>query len=133
MRSHVEQVTIPFGDADPAGVIFYPRTLTLAHNAVETLIRHSPLGWEKWFASPAHAAPICHAAADFLRPLAVGETFTLRAVVEEIGETSVSFSADFINAAGQVAARVRTVHVLVDRTSGKPTPITKEIRHAFQG
>jgi 1,4-dihydroxy-2-naphthoyl-CoA hydrolase len=133
MRSHEEQVTIPFGDADPAGVIFYPRTLALAHHAVENLIRHSPLGWEKWFASPTHAAPIRHAEAEFLRPLAVGETFTLRAIVDKIGETSVTFSADFINAAGQVAARVRTVHVLVDKTSGQPTPLTKEMRHAFEG
>ena len=58
MFSHQDTVTIRFEDADPAGVVFYPRAIALAHAAVENLIRCSPLGLEAWFASPTHAAPL---------------------------------------------------------------------------
>ena len=133
MRSHAEQVVIPFGDADPAGIIFYPRLIGLAHNAVENLIRESPLGWAGWFASPDYAAPIRKAEADFLLPLAAGETFTARARVEEVGKTSVTFVVEFIAARDEVAAFVRTIHVLVDKTTGQPTPLTDAMRRALAG
>lgn len=114
-------------------MIFYPRALALAHGAVESLIRRSPLGWAAWFASPERAAPIRRAEADFFFPVRAGETVTIRASAEHTGETSVTFAVDFLDAAGRVAVRVRTVHVLVDKTTGCPVPLTGEMRHAFAG
>jgi len=128
MRSHEEQTTIRFEDADPAGVIFYPRAIALAHAVVENLIRRSPLGWDAWFASPEYAAPLRHAEADFLRPMRTGETLTARASVEKLGETSVTFLVEFLDSQGLAAARIRTVHVLIDKRSGSAIPLTAEIR-----
>jgi acyl-CoA thioesterase FadM len=132
MRVHEEKITIRFADADPAGVVFYPRAIALAHSVVEDLIRHSPLGWEEWFASPTHAAPLRHAEADFLRPMKPGEVFTARAVVEKLGTTSVSFVVEFIQPeTGATAARVRTVHVLVDKYTGEATHLPVSVREAL--
>lgn len=131
MRVHKEAVTIGFADADPAGVVFYPRALALAHGVVENLIRHSGIGWYAWFASPDHAAPLRHAEADFLLPMRAGETFTARASVEKIGDTSVNFLVEFANAANEVAARIRTVHVMIDKTTSKPVRIAEDIRSAL--
>ena len=131
MRAHEEAVTIGFADADPAGVVFYPRAIALAHGLVENLIRHSPLGWEAWFASPTHVAPLRHAEADFLRPMKAGEIFTARATVEATGTTSVTFLVEFSDRAGRTTARIRTVHVLIDKRSGEPVPLTGEIRSAL--
>ena len=122
---------IRFADADPAGVIFYPRAVALAHAAVEDLIRHSSLGWEAWFASPSHAAPLRHAEAEFFQPMRPGETFTSVAMVEKLGNTSVSFLVEFNDAQGRTAARIRTVHVLIDKTNGGCLPLTAAIRAAF--
>lgn len=122
---------IRFADADPAGVIFYPRAVALAHAAVEDLIRHSSLGWEAWFASPSHAAPLRHAEAEFFQPMRPGETFTSVAMVEKMGNTSVSFLVEFNDAQGRTAARIRTVHVLIDKTKGGRLPLTAAIRAAF--
>ncbi len=122
---------VGFGDADAAGVIFYPRALAMAHGAVENFVRRSVLGWETWFASPSHGAPIRRAEADFFLPMRAGETVTLRATVEKTGETSVTFAVEFVNAANEIAARVRTVHVLLDMSTGHPTPLTAEMRRAF--
>jgi len=124
---------IAFGDSDPAGVIFYPRLIGLAHNVVENLIRLSPLGWNEWFASSHHAVPIRKAEADFLLPMAAGAVFAAHAQVEKVGETSVTFVVEFRGDRDQVAARVRTVHVLVDNATHKPAPLTEAMRRAFAG
>lgn len=131
MLVHEEKTTIRFEDADPAGIVFYPRAIALAHGVVENLIRHSSIGWHAWFASPDHAAPLRHAAADFLLPMRAGETFTARAAVEKIGDTSVTFHVAFVSAAGETAARIRTVHVMIDKATGKPVRLTEEIRSAL--
>lgn len=131
MLAHEQPVTIRFGDADPAGAVFYPRAIELAHGAVEELIRSSALGWAAWFASPVHVAPLRRAEADFLLPMRAGETFTARASVHGTGETSATFLVEFLAADGRAAARVRTVHVLVDKRTGRAMPLTDEIRRAF--
>jgi acyl-CoA thioesterase FadM len=128
MRAHKEAVTIGFADADPAGVVFYPRAIALAHGVVENLIRHSGIGWRAWFSSPDHAAPLRHAEADFLLPMRAGEIFTAMAAVEKLGNTSVAFLVEFTNGHGEMAARIRTVHVMIDKTSGAPVRISDEIR-----
>ncbi len=124
-------LTIRFEDADPAGVVFYPRALALAHGAVEELIRQSALGWDAWFASDTHAAPLRRAEADFFLPMKPGQKMTLRAAVEKTGTTSVAFAVDFHDQAGHLAARIRTVHVLIDKATGHPVPLTPKLRKAF--
>lgn len=131
MRTHEETVTVCFADADPAGVVFYPRAIALAHSVVENLVRHSDIGWRAWFASPDHAAPLRRAEADFLLPMRAGEIFTARAKVEKIGNSSLTFLVEFTNAAGEIAARIRTAHVMIDKATGKPVRITDEIRAAL--
>jgi YbgC/YbaW family acyl-CoA thioester hydrolase len=129
--SREETIHLSFGDADPAGVVFYPRALALAHQAVESLLRHSSLGWDNWFASPTHAAPLRRAEAEFCLPLRPGEQITARTSVEKVGKTSVTFRVDFLNAEGQTAANILTTHVLIDKATGRAVPLLDEIRSAF--
>lgn len=131
MRTHHDQVTIGFGDADPAGIIFYPRLISLAHAAVENLIRHSPLGWDAWFSSHTRAAPVRRVEAEFFSPLPAGEVLRTRTKVEKIGTTSVTFGVEFVHPSGAVAARVVTVHVLIDTTTGRKTALTDEMQRIF--
>jgi acyl-CoA thioesterase FadM len=128
-----QPVTIRFEDADPAGVVFYPRAIALAHAAVEDLVRQSTVGWDVWFNSPVHAAPLRRAEADFFLPMKPGQRFVAQAMVEQIGDTSVTFLVTFTDETGRLAARVRTVHVLIDKTSGRPRPLDENMRRAFAG
>jgi YbgC/YbaW family acyl-CoA thioester hydrolase len=124
-------VTIRFEDADPAGIVFYPRAIALAHGVIEDLIRQTELGWHGWFENHGLAAPVRHAEADFLAPMRAGETLMARAWVEKLGETSGTFLVEFRGNDGETRARIRTAHVLVDRSTGKPVPMTPEIRAAL--
>lgn len=127
MRSHEAKATVRFGDCDPAGVIFYPRAFELAHAAVEDFIR-AAYAWDLWFASSRHAFPIRTAQADFLAPMTPGEGYRVMVAVEKIGTTSVAFAVEFADASGRATARVRTVHVALDRATGQATAIPREIR-----
>ena len=131
MLSFERALTIRFEDADPAGVVFYPRAIALAHGVVEDMIGQSAIGWKGWFASPTHAAPLRRAEAEFLRPMRPGEIFTARAQVEKLGTTSVTFRVGFFESNGAPAAQVTTTHVLISKATGQPTPLTPEIRAAF--
>lgn len=131
MPAFETNVTIRFEDADPAGIVFYPRAISLAHGVVEDLIRQTELGWHGWFDHHGLAAPVRHAEADFLAPMRAGEALDARAWVEKFGETSGTFAVEFTGKDGTVRARIRTIHVLVDRATGKPMPLTSEIREAL--
>jgi YbgC/YbaW family acyl-CoA thioester hydrolase len=131
MLEHRQNITIRFSDADPAGVVFYPRALALAHEVTEDMIRRSGLGGDGWFAAAEHAAPVRRAEAEFFSPMRPGETFAARAAVEKLGETSVTFVVEFTDQAGRTAARIRTVHVLINRATGRPQALTAAVRAAF--
>lgn len=126
-----KNIIIRFDDADPAGVVFYPRAIALAHAAVEDMIRGSALGWDAWFASPVQAAPLRRAEADFFLPMKPGQKFDVCSRVDAIGDSSVTFVVEFIGADRRTAARIRTVHVLTDKQSGQPLPLAAEMRAAF--
>lgn len=124
-------VTIRFEDADPAGIVFYPRAIALAHGVIEDLIRQTALGWHGWFENHGLAAPVRHAEADFLAPMRAGETLQARAWVDNLGDTSGTFVVEFSGRDKDARARVRTVHVLLDRTTQKPVALTPEVRAAL--
>ncbi len=130
MRTHEENVTVRFEDADPAGLVFYPRAIAMAHAVIEEMIARSPLGWACWFASPSHAAPVRKVDAEFLRPMRAGESFQARAAVERIGSTSVTFLVEFGDADAP-RARIRWVQVLIDKATGRPVPVPSAVREAL--
>ena len=133
MLNYAKDIIVRFEDADPAGVIFYPRALALAHSVVEEMIRQSGPGWHAWFASPVNAAPVRRAEVDFLLPMRAGEAFTARAAVAKLGASSVEFVVTFSDARGRTAAKISTVHVFIDKATRKPTPLTPAIRQALKG
>ena len=132
MASFETNITIRFEDADPAGIVFYPRAIALAHGVIEDLIRQTELGWHGWFENHGLAAPVRHAEADFFAPMRAGETFKARAWVEKIGETSGTFAVELLGSEGEMRARIRTVHVLVDRNTKQPLALTPEVRRALE-
>ena len=132
MASFETNITIRFEDADPAGIVFYPRAIALAHGVIEDLIRQTELGWHGWFENHGLAAPVRHAEADFFAPMRAGETLRARAWVEKLGETSGTFLVEFRGSEGEMRARIRTVHVLVDRNTKQPLALTPEVRRTLE-
>jgi len=121
-----KETWISFGDADPQGILYYPRALDLAHTCLEEFWKGQRVGWKFWFQNPEFAVPIRHAECDFLSPLYVGENYQVRLGVSTIGESSVEFVCEILSS--QVCVRVRTVHVFVDRKTFQKISVPEPVR-----
>ena len=122
---------IRFHDADAAGILFHGNILHLAHNAFEEFLDHVGISWRDYFQNEKYAAPIRKAEIDFYKPLAVGESYSIKVSVAHVGNTSFSIHYRFLDE-GRVAAEVKTIHVFVDPKTVTKLPIPKHIRSAFE-
>ncbi len=126
-------LTAGFGDADPAGIVFYPQAIAMAHRLVEEFTRQTGPGWAGWFAHPAWAVPVRRVEAEFQSPLLPGAAFDATLQVKRLGATSVTLLVEFHAAFSQPAVLVTSVHVFVDRATGRPMAVPPEWRAALEG
>lgn len=121
-----------FADCDPAGLVFFPRFFTFAHDAVEGLARELAI-WQDWFAHSDCACPIVAARSEFLSPVALGEQIKVHAKIEKLGTSSIEFQFEIFNlASGKVAAKLVTNHVFVSKATSSSCPIPTKIRQALE-
>ncbi len=118
---------ITLRDADAAGVLFFARYLALAHDVYEEMMAERGLGLGKVLRELPYGLPIAHAECDYCMPLWVGDTVTIRLRVEELKRRSFTVVFEFLVEDGRTAATCRTVHVPVDRATGKPIPLPEEL------
>ena len=116
---------------DAAGVLFYSKIFDLAFNAFDSLL-------EKCGVSVAHiihesdfSMPFVRAEADYMAPLTVGDVVTIRIIVEKIGETSFVLNYEMTKD-GAPAARVKTVHVTISKTTLEKIPLPSDIRQGLE-
>lgn len=126
-------ITVHFDEADPGGIVFFGRVLTLAHRAFETAVvpRLVP-GWDDWFRSAAFLVPIRHAEATFSRPMHPGRRHTAEIEVTSVGTTSFEVLTRFLEESGEdgglVCAETRVTHVFTDPATFAKRPIPEAIR-----
>ncbi len=123
---------ISFDQCDPAGIIFYGRTFELAHRAFERLVVEAGIKWDDWFASDVFAVPIVHGEVDYFSPLRPGHEIEVICAVDKIGESSVAF-AYRIEREGELAAKLKTVHVFMNIADQTKMEIPEGIRAKLKG
>jgi YbgC/YbaW family acyl-CoA thioester hydrolase len=125
----VHAFTVPFDDADAAGIVFFARTYTYAHRAYESYLRHIGLG--EFFSSDRFVCPFVHTEADHKNPMRPGEHLDVEVWLEKLGTSSMTFK--FTIFAGKTEkAEVRMVSVFVDPATFTKIPIPDDIRAALQ-
>lgn len=122
-----KNIFINFGDADSAGILFYPRAFEIAHECLESFWKQSVSGWAMWFQNHEFAVPIRHAECDYSKPLVVGENYQARLILKKIGESSVVFTVR-LEAVTGVCAEIITTHVFIDKKNGAKVFVPKNIR-----
>jgi len=121
-------MTVSFDDADGEGIVFFGNYFRLAHRALEQHLPQLGIPWPEWFANKDWGVPLRHVEADYLQPLRPGDQFRVVVQVAELGESSVHFAFDFLDASGKSAARVKTSHVFVGRSTFKKVPVPESVR-----
>ncbi len=77
------------------------------------------------------ALPIVHAEADYAIPLRLGDGVEIEATPDQLGQSSFSIHFRVLNG-GKVAALVQTVHVCVNRRTGKKSRLPPKLAAAIK-
>ena len=116
---------------DAAGIVFYSRLFDLAFEALSAFLDRAGVGVGYIIRESPFLMPFVHAEADFVRPLAVGDQATFELEIERIGESSFTVAYNVLRS-GRSAARLKTVHVTVDKLSLNKIPLPLELRRALE-
>lgn len=118
-------------DTDHAGVVFFARLFTHAHDAYESFMSGIGLGLNALIEGGVRL-PVVHASADYLLPLRHEEEISVLLKVAQLGRTSFTVEYAF-RCDGQERARLRSVHVFLDASSGLPAHLPQEMRIRLSG
>jgi 4-hydroxybenzoyl-CoA thioesterase len=127
------RIEVRFGDADPAGLVYYPIIFHYFHIALEQffaarcaityadLMRDERLGF-----------PTVKVETEFLSPLVYGDTALVEVFVSEMGRSSAVFEYAARRESDRVlCARSRQVQVAMNLDQRRAVPIPDKYRAAF--
>ncbi len=124
------QKKINFYDCDPAGILFYGRIFELCHAAYEAMIENFNLEEDYW-SNDDYVVPIIHSEAKYRNPFTYGQTVTIVLKVTNLKNSSFELQYECKNEKGELCTEVRTVHVLIDKTTWKKKPLTGQIKEGL--
>jgi len=118
---------VKFHQTDAAGLIFFNNIFIIAHEAYEQMLISEGFGIGEILREKEYLLPLVHVEADYILPLYPGDEITVQALVSELGTTSYTLSYRVLKME-QIAARVKTVHICVDKESGEKMSIPEDLR-----
>jgi len=127
----IYKIKINFFDCDPAGILFFARVFNICHSTYEAMIKSLSLKEDFWNNSE-YIVPISSSEAKYHKPIKYGETITIELTVEQIRTSSFELGYLCKNERGEVCAKVKTIHVFLDKQTWKKREINKGIRAALE-
>ncbi|OGU54514.1 MAG: hypothetical protein A2V66_02505 [Ignavibacteria bacterium RBG_13_36_8] len=126
---YTTKIRTNFYDADPAGVLFFANIFRMAHTAYEEMIKSWGIGEDVFF-SHDYSLPVIHAEADYVRPIQAHEELTININASQLKEHSFELSYHFYGS-NELKAKVKTVHLFIDKKEGKKIEIPEPLRKKF--
>ena len=131
------EVTVEWGDCDPAGIVYYPSYFRWSDQATHRLLASAGItdnntrdGWKE-------GAPLVAAECSFKRASQPGEKLLVESHVSRFGRSSFTISHVFRDASGQIAAEGSETRIWAkkdgDARSLKAVPIPDEVRKRLGG
>jgi len=121
------QTAIRLHLTDAAGVVYFANLFVLAHECYESF-----LDQERSLASiieqKEFIIPIVHAEADYRMPLKLSEKIVIEMALGKTANTSFELSFKFINESSELAAEVKTTHVVLQQSTRKPAKIPQFLK-----
>ena len=120
---------VKWGECDPAGIIYTPRVLDYALEALEAWYRDvldapwMDLNWKMNM-----GAPTVRLECDFLAAPTPDREVAVSVRVESVGRTSLTFLIDGMGEGDEVYFRIKLVACLISRPDFKATEIPEEFR-----
>lgn len=118
---------IRLADTDAAGVVYFPRTLSICHEAYEAALNAAGLDLKSYFAATdGLTVPIVRSEADYLRPLFAGDQIEISVIPTRTSEHgfTLAFEIVRVSPSRKTAARVRTEHVCISAKTRERCPLS---------
>mgnify|MGYP003575270585 CR=1 FL=1 len=131
------EVTVEWGDCDPAGIVYYPSYFRWCDQAGHRLlaaagVTHSTRG-EQW----TEGTPLVAAECSFKRASQPGEKLLVESHVSRFGRSSFTISHVFRDETGQIAAQGTETRIWAkkhgDARSLKAVPMPEDVRKKLGG
>lgn len=130
---YVHRRIIHWGDCDPAGIIYTPRFLDFALEAVEGWQRQVlGLDWYKLKSELGMGMPIVHASLDFLDTVKPGEELDIEVLVTRLGRSSIEFRLTGRTAPEQDSFTCTLISTVVDDSLYRAIPVPPELRQRIE-
>jgi len=125
-------VRVRLPETDAFGIVFHGYFYTYFDVARMDYLRKLGL-MEEMRPSGGLTNTIAHASADFRSPARFDDELIVHARISGFGRTSFTFEFAITNKAdGRLVAEGRTVHVILDEKSWRPTPVPERLREAVR-
>ncbi len=127
----IYKTEIHLHDTDAAGRIFFANQFKLIHDAYEKVLEKFGWSFAYMLQKSPYFLPIVHAECDYKEHLYVGDKIAISVAVAHIGTTSFTFRYVIKNTRGKIVGTGLTVHVIVNKKSGKKTPLPASLRRCL--
>ena len=131
-------VTVEWGDCDPAGIVYYPSYFRWCDQATHRLLRvagitRNEIHGGQW----KEGTPLVHAECSFRRASQTGEKLVIESHVTKFGRSSFTISHVFRDATGEIAAEGTETRIWArkdgDARSLKAIAIPEDVRRRLGG
>ena len=128
------RIIVRFGDADPAGLVYYPRLFHYFHVAMEEFFAaRCGIPYDRLMAEERIGFPTVKAQAEFFAPLVYGDETEVEIRVAHVGHSSVTFEYSARRASDRLlCARSTQVHVAMNLDTRRAVPIPDKYRQALE-
>ena len=123
-----------FGDADPAGLVYYPIIFHYLHVAMEEFFAaRCGISYAQLMRDERIGFPTVNVQTEFFVPLVYGDVAEIELFISRVGRSSVTFQYTVRRTSDrQVCARSTQVQVAMNLDTRRAVPIPDKYRDAFE-
>jgi 4-hydroxybenzoyl-CoA thioesterase len=123
------EVTVRFGECDPAGIVFYPRYFEMINNLVEDWCAQGlGMSFRELHMQRGLGLPTVHVETSFGAPSELGEMLRAELRVQKIGGASVTLQVRLAGPTGEDRVRASLVLALMNLKERRAVPIPEPLR-----
>jgi 4-hydroxybenzoyl-CoA thioesterase len=128
-------IKVRFGDADPAGLVYYVNIFHYFHIAMEEFFAaRCGTSYQKLMEEERIGFPTVNVQAQFFAPLVYGDEAEVEVYVSRVGESSATFEYSVRRSGdGQLCARATNVQVAMNLDARRAVAVPDKYRRAFEG
>ena len=128
------RIVVRFGDADPAGLVYYPVIFHYFHVAMEEFFAaRCGVTYARLMREERIGFPTVNVQAEFFVPVVYGDELDVEVSVARVGTSSVTFVYSARRASdGVLCARSEQVQVAMNLDTRRAIPINDELRRDFE-